>query len=167
MVQQVETISHETEAHETHHEMSFWEKYIFSVDHKIIGLQYLFTGLFMAAIGGYFAYAFRMQLAWPGEAVPLFGYVDPAKFNMLVTNHGTIMIFVVHFFIIVVCANSHFVWTFFNWFIFLVVFNSTSFPVSHHNFCNFSISFITFYSERNNDFVMRVWSSSVNIFSRH
>ena len=90
MVQQVETISHETE---THHDVSFWEKYIFSVDHKIIGLQYMFTGLFMAAIGGYFAYAFRMQLAWPGEAVPLFGYVDPAKFNMLVTNHGTIMIF--------------------------------------------------------------------------
>ncbi|SVE51650.1 uncharacterized protein METZ01_LOCUS504504, partial [marine metagenome] len=71
MVQQVETISHETEAHGTHHEMSFWEKYILSVDHKIIGLQYLFTGLFMAAIGGYFAYAFRMQLAFPGAEVPL------------------------------------------------------------------------------------------------
>ena len=53
----------------------------------------MFTGLIMAAIGGYFAYAFRMQLAWPGEEVPFYGLVDAAKYNMLVTNHGTIMIF--------------------------------------------------------------------------
>jgi cytochrome c oxidase subunit 1 len=93
MGQQAEAILHETESHETHHEMNFWEKYIISVDHKIIGFQYMFTGLIMAAIGGYFAYAFRMQLAFPGESVPLYGLVDAAKYNMLVTNHGTIMIF--------------------------------------------------------------------------
>ena len=93
MGQQAEAILHETEAHDAHHEMSFWDKYIFSVDHKIIGFQYMFTGLIMAAIGGYFAYAFRMQLAWPGEEVPFYGLVDAAKYNMLVTNHGTIMIF--------------------------------------------------------------------------
>ena len=93
MGQQAEAILHETDAHETHHEMSFWQKYIISVDHKIIGFQYMFTGLIMAAIGGYFAYAFRMQLAFPGELVPLYGLVDAAKYNMLVTNHGTIMIF--------------------------------------------------------------------------
>ena len=34
-----------------------------------------------------------MQLAWPGEEVPFYGLVDAAKYNMLVTNHGTIMIF--------------------------------------------------------------------------
>ena len=55
MGQQAEAILHETEAHDAHHEMSFWDKYIFSVDHKIIGFQYMFTGLIMAAIGGYFA----------------------------------------------------------------------------------------------------------------
>jgi cytochrome c oxidase subunit 1 len=47
----------------------------------------------MAIIGGYFAYAFRMQLAFPGEVVPFYGLVGPGEYNMLVTNHGTIMIF--------------------------------------------------------------------------
>ena len=54
-----------------HEELSFLYKYILPLDHKIIGLQYIFTGLIMAIIGGYFAYAFRMQLAFPGEVVPL------------------------------------------------------------------------------------------------
>ena len=103
MGQQAEAILHETEAHDTHHEMSFWDKYIFSVDHKIIGFQYMFTGLIMAAIGGYFAYAFRMQLAWPGEEVPFYGLVDAAKYNMLVTNHGTIMIFWVAMPVLIAC----------------------------------------------------------------
>ena len=76
-----------------HHEQSFWSKYVFSVDHKVIGMQYMFTGMFMALIGGYFAYAFRMQLAFPGTDVPLFGHVSSAEYNALVTNHGTIMIF--------------------------------------------------------------------------
>jgi len=56
-------------------------------------MQYMFTGLAMAMIGGFFAYTFRMQLAFPGINVPLFGNVSPAEYNALVTNHGTIMIF--------------------------------------------------------------------------
>lgn len=83
-----------TEAgHHDHHELNFWQKYIFSVDHKIIGLQYMFTGIFMALIGGFFVYCFRMQLAFPGMEVPFFGVVNPGEYNSLVTNHGTIMIF--------------------------------------------------------------------------
>ena len=80
-------------AHEEHHEMGFLEKYVFPTDHKMIGFQYIFTGMFMAAVGGYFAYAFRMQLAFPDMDVPLFGQVTPQVYNMLITNHGTIMIF--------------------------------------------------------------------------
>lgn len=76
-----------------HHEMSFTEKYIFPLDHKMIAMQYMFTGMFMALIGGFFAYAFRMQLAFPGIDVPGWGQVSPADYNSLVTNHGTIMIF--------------------------------------------------------------------------
>ncbi len=79
--------------HDGHHEMSFWSKYVFSTDHKIIGMQYMFTGMAMALIGGFMAYVFRMQLAFPGEAVPGFGGVSPADYNSLITNHGTIMIF--------------------------------------------------------------------------
>merc|ERR1711916_270948 len=65
----------------------------FSTDHKIIGMQYMFTGMAMALIGGFFAYAFRMQLAFPGINVPGYGQVSPAEYNALVTNRGTIMIF--------------------------------------------------------------------------
>jgi cytochrome c oxidase subunit 1 len=76
-----------------HHEQTFWSKYVFSTDHKMIAMQYLFTGLAMALIGGFFAYAFRMQLAFPGMDVPFYGIVSPNEYNALVTNHGTIMIF--------------------------------------------------------------------------
>ncbi|RME23716.1 MAG: cytochrome c oxidase subunit I [Deltaproteobacteria bacterium] len=68
-------------------------KYIWSTDHKIIGMQYMFTGMFMALIGGFMAYTFRMQLAFPGADIPLFGVVSPGEYNALVTNHGSIMIF--------------------------------------------------------------------------
>ena len=47
----------------------------------------------MALVGGFMVYAMRMQLAFPGETVPGFGLVTQAKYNALVTNHGTIMIF--------------------------------------------------------------------------
>ncbi len=75
------------------HEQSFWSRYVFSTDHKVIGLQYLFTGMFMGLVGAFLAYVFRMQLAFPGEHVPLYGVVTPLQYNALVTNHGAIMIF--------------------------------------------------------------------------
>jgi cytochrome c oxidase subunit 1 len=76
-----------------HHEVSFWSQYVFSTDHKMIAKQYMFTGLAMGSIGAFFAYVFRMQLAFPGIHVPGFGMVSPAEYNALVTNHGAIMIF--------------------------------------------------------------------------
>ena len=54
-----------------HHDEPFLRKYFWSCDHKVICLQYMYTGMIMAAIGGFMAYAFRMQLAYPGESVPL------------------------------------------------------------------------------------------------
>ena len=78
---------------EHHPKQTFWSKYVFSTDHKMIAMQYMFTGLVMALIGGFFAYVFRMQLAFPGLEIPFFGIVSPNEYNALVTNHGTIMIF--------------------------------------------------------------------------
>ncbi len=75
------------------HEQSFFHKYLWSTDHKMIAKQYMLTGMVMAVIGGFMSYVFRMQLAYPGAAVPLFGVVSPGEYNALVTNHGTIMIF--------------------------------------------------------------------------
>lgn len=74
------------------HHQNFWTKYIFSTDHKVIGTQYIITGLVMAAVGGFLAYVFRMNLAYPGENVPFYGQLGPQQYNAFVTNHGMIMV---------------------------------------------------------------------------
>jgi cytochrome c oxidase subunit 1 len=80
-------------AGEHHAEPGFFLKYCWSTDHKIIAMQYLFTGMLMAVIGGFLAYVFRMQLGFPNHSVPGFGLVTPGRYNAVVTMHGTIMIF--------------------------------------------------------------------------
>jgi cytochrome c oxidase subunit 1 len=95
--------SHEKSHAEPH--LSFWRRYIFSTDHKVIGKQYMFLALFMALVGGLLAYMMRWQLAWPETAVPGAGWipeptafggiVPPEFYNALVTMHGTIMVFFV------------------------------------------------------------------------
>src|SRR3989441_1412667 len=96
-------------ANETTHEdhkLSWIRRYIFSQDHKIIGIQYLMTSLFMALIGGTLAMLIRMQQGWPGTqwgvAKFLFpggftadGVLKPDFYLAVVTMHGTIMIFFV------------------------------------------------------------------------
>ena len=86
------THAHTHDDHE-HHGPTGWKKYLWSTDHKVIAMQYMFTGMFMALVGGFMAYVFRMQLAFPGINVPGFGMVSMGEYNSLVTNHGTIMIF--------------------------------------------------------------------------
>ncbi len=90
--------------HHEHHELGFLRKYIFSTDHKVIGMQFMFTGLAFFLIGGLFAMAIRYQLAWPWEKMPVIGNVlfpqtggviTPEFYTMLFTMHGTIMIFFV------------------------------------------------------------------------
>src|SRR5438094_824284 len=56
-------------AHE-HHELGFWRKYIFSTDHKVIGIQYGFTGLIFLLFGFSLMMLMRWQLAYPGQALP-------------------------------------------------------------------------------------------------
>ena len=93
------------EAHAKHHQ-SFLTRYIFSQDHKIIGIQYLFSSLFMALIGATLAMLIRLQLGWPDAKWPLVGMLFPGGFTgdgtmrpdfylAVVTMHGTIMIFFV------------------------------------------------------------------------
>jgi cytochrome c oxidase subunit 1 len=89
-----------------HDDRSFVRKYIFSTDHKIIGIQFLFMSLFFLLVGGLLAMAMRWQLAWPSDPnVPLpgggllpetmvtSGIMLPEFYNALVTMHGTIMVF--------------------------------------------------------------------------
>jgi cytochrome c oxidase subunit 1 len=76
-----------------HHQDGWFKKYLWSTDHKVIAMQYLWTGMAMAVVGGFMSYVFRMQLAFPGQSVPGFGVVSPGEYNAMVTNHGSIMIF--------------------------------------------------------------------------
>ncbi|MEX1024582.1 MAG: cbb3-type cytochrome c oxidase subunit I [Planctomycetota bacterium] len=87
-----------------HHELGFWRKYVFSVDHKVIGIQFLFTGLFTLLLGGLMAMAIRWQLAFPWTQMPILGKIlfpetggvaTPEGYTMLFTMHGTIMVFFV------------------------------------------------------------------------
>lgn len=87
------TAAHHDHHDDHHHELSFWSKYVFSVDHKVIGMQYFFTGVFMGVLGALASYIFRMQMAFPGKSVPGFGLVTPDVYNAMITNHGTLMIF--------------------------------------------------------------------------
>jgi cytochrome c oxidase subunit I len=87
-----------------HHELGFLRKYVFSTDHKVIGLQFLFTGLVMLLLGGLMAMAIRWQLAYPWTEMPVLGRLlfpatggvtTPEGYTMLFTMHGTLMIFFV------------------------------------------------------------------------
>ena len=73
-------------------------KYVFSHDHKVIGVQFLFSGLIFFVIGGLLALAIRWQLAWPWSPMPFVnkalwadkGYRMPPEFcNKRFTMHGT------------------------------------------------------------------------------
>ena len=87
-----------------HKEPSFIRKYIFSTDHKVIGIQFLFTTLFFFMIGGILALLLRWQLGFPGKPMPIFGALFPNNmmvggimlpefYNALFTIHASVMIF--------------------------------------------------------------------------
>ena len=86
-----------------HHELTFLQKYVFSTDHKVIGVQFLITTLIMLLVGGSLALAVRWQLAWPWQSMPIFGQqfageggqISPEFYTMLFTMHATVMIFLV------------------------------------------------------------------------
>ena len=83
--------------------LSFVRRYIFSTDHKVIGIQFLFTSLTMLLFGGLLAMLIRWQLGWPGHPLPFMekiapqgmpgGVMVPEYYNMLFTMHGSVMIF--------------------------------------------------------------------------
>jgi cytochrome c oxidase subunit I len=99
------SLPHEAEAHHEHHEMGFLRKYIFSEDHKIIGIQFLFSSIIFFLLGGILALLVRTQLAWPHAQIPILSKwwgegsagmrMSPDFYNMLFTMHATIMIFFV------------------------------------------------------------------------
>jgi len=82
-----------------HHEESFISKYIFSQDHKWIGIQYGITSLVFLLFGFALMMVMRWQLAYPDTVIPLVGWMfedgmlSPDMYNSFGAMHGTIMIF--------------------------------------------------------------------------
>lgn len=92
------------EHHHDEHKLPFWKKYIFSTDHKVIGIQYGITALFFLLFGFCLMMLMRWQLAYPGEPLPFIGKLFgearmpggvmlPEFYNQLGAMHGTIMVF--------------------------------------------------------------------------
>ena len=103
-----ETHHHEHEHGHEHHELGFWRKYVFSTDHKVIGIWYGISGLIFLFFGFSLMMMMRWQLAYPGQALPVIGKtlnvifgtgsmpdgkMTPEFYNSLGAMHGTIMIF--------------------------------------------------------------------------
>jgi cytochrome c oxidase subunit 1 len=73
----------------------FVRKYIFSLDHKVIGIQYFFLALTAVFVGMLLSLLMRIHLVWPGVNLPIFGEIKPETYLTLLTMHGTIMVFFV------------------------------------------------------------------------
>ena len=73
----------------------FIRKYVFSLDHKVIGLQYYFLALVAVFVGMFFRLLMRLHMIWPTAVLPVIGDIKPETYLSLLTMHGTIMVFFV------------------------------------------------------------------------
>src|SRR3989454_402040 len=83
----------------------FIRKYIFSLDHKVIGIQYILLALSAVLVGMLMSVLMRINLSWPGTKLSILGtlfptgapdgVMNPEFYLSLVTMHGTIMVFFV------------------------------------------------------------------------
>ncbi len=89
-------VTHESGGHH-HPPTGFIRKYVFSLDHKVIGLQYYFLALFSVFTGMALSMLMRIHLVWPAAKLPFTpgGVMTPEQYLALVTMHGTIMVFMV------------------------------------------------------------------------
>jgi cytochrome c oxidase subunit 1 len=93
------------EVHRHEPPTSFIRKYIFSLDHKVIGIQYILLALSAVVVGMLMSVLMRLNLSWPGTNWPIMGtlfptgapggVMTPEFYLSLVTMHGTIMVFFV------------------------------------------------------------------------
>ena len=84
---------------------SFLRRYVFSLDHKVIGQQYYGLALLAVVIGMVLSWIMRIHLAWPNLAIPGLqllsrngapgGIMTPEYYLQLMTMHGTLMVFFV------------------------------------------------------------------------
>ena len=109
----MDAASHAAHAHDVHsdahhHELNFWQKYIFSTDHKVIGIQYGVMALLFLFFGFVLMAMMRWSIAYPDKTLPIFGpllqlvlgadvapngAISPDLYNAFGAMHGTIMVF--------------------------------------------------------------------------
>lgn len=108
--------AHDGVHHDEHHELGFWQKYVFSTDHKVIGIQYGITSLLFLFLGFCLMMMMRWSIAYPNQPLPVVGgllhkivgdaasavmkdnvivgyAMTPDLYNSFGAMHGTIMIF--------------------------------------------------------------------------
>jgi len=98
-------VSEYTEVHRHAEPKSFIWKYIFSVDHKVIGIQYILLALVAVFVGMALSLLVRLRLVWPDTPIPLLGtlfpvgapegVMTPEFYLAMLTMHGTVMVFMV------------------------------------------------------------------------
>lgn len=90
-----------------HHDPGFWRQYIFSSDHKVIGIQYGVASLIFLMLGFILMASMRWSIAYPEKPIPVLGPVYEALlgdvaaggvmsndlYNSFGAMHGTIMVF--------------------------------------------------------------------------
>jgi len=90
-------VTHDTGGGHHHPPTGFIRKYVFSLDHKVIGIQYYFLALFSVFLGMALSLLMRIHLVWPNAKLPFApgGQMTPEQYLALVTMHGSIMVFMV------------------------------------------------------------------------
>ena len=69
--------------------------YLFTTDHKVVGLQYFFLSLAAVLIGTVLSLLMRIHLVWPNAVIPFLGQIKPENYLQFLTMHGTLMVFFV------------------------------------------------------------------------
>ncbi len=87
--------AHSAHAHAHAAPTGFIRKYVFSLDHKVIGIQYYFLALVSVFVGMGLSLLMRIHLVWPDANIPWLGHIQPETYLTLLTMHGTFMVFFV------------------------------------------------------------------------
>lgn len=74
---------------------SWARRWIFSTDHRVIGVQYLMLSLLAVAAGTLLSLVMRLHMVWPALRFPLLGVLRPEQYLAVMTMHGTLMVFFV------------------------------------------------------------------------
>src|SRR5437667_88935 len=71
-----------------YHPRSWWTRYVFSQDAKVIAIQYSLTASAIGLVALVLSWLMRLQLGFPGT----FSFIDANQYLQFITMHGMIMV---------------------------------------------------------------------------